>query len=93
MLIRRLQGWEIPESRVTPEHVFLNRRSFMAAAAGAAAIGLTRPARAADDPSAGLYPAKPNPAFGDAGRPVTIPECKATPDMVSRCMYGIDALP
>ena len=72
MLIKRNRGWEIPEARVTPEHVFLNRRSFMAASAGAVALAAARPARAAtEDPSASLYPARPNPAFADAGRPVT----------------------
>jgi methionine sulfoxide reductase catalytic subunit len=68
MLIKRPKGWELRESAVTPEHLFFNRRSFMAA--GAAAL-LARPALAADDPSASLYPAKLNPKFGDAGREVT----------------------
>ena len=71
MLIKRSRGWEIPEAHVTPEHVFLNRRHFMAAGAGALALAAVRPALAADDPSASLYPAKRNPAYGDAGRPVT----------------------
>lgn len=71
MLIKRTRGWEIPEARVTPEHVFLNRRSFMGAAAGALALGVARPAMAAEDPSARLYPAPQNPAFADAGRPLT----------------------
>jgi methionine sulfoxide reductase catalytic subunit len=71
MLIKRNRGWEIPEARVTPEHVFLNRRSFMAASAGAVALAAVKPARADTDPSASLYPAKPNPAYADAGRPVT----------------------
>ena len=73
MLIKRNRGWEIPEARVTPEHVFLNRRSFMAASAGAAAfaVAAARPALAAEDPSAALYPARANAAYADAGRPVT----------------------
>ncbi|WP_373506147.1 protein-methionine-sulfoxide reductase catalytic subunit MsrP [Aestuariivirga sp.] len=72
MLIRRNRGWDIRESQVTPEHVFLNRRSFMGGVAAAGAVAaFGRPALAAEDPSAGLYPAKTNPAFGDAGRPVT----------------------
>ncbi|PZQ15794.1 MAG: protein-methionine-sulfoxide reductase catalytic subunit MsrP [Ancylobacter novellus] len=37
MLIRRAPSWMIPESQATPEHVALNRRLFMGAAAGAAA--------------------------------------------------------
>ena len=72
MLIRRNRVWDIRESQVTPEHVFLNRRAFMGGMAGATAMAaLGRPALAAEDPSASLYPAKANPAFADAGRPVT----------------------
>jgi methionine sulfoxide reductase catalytic subunit len=46
MLIKRIHGWEIPEARATPEDVFVNRRSFMAAGlmagvgAGALAAGV-----------------------------------------------------
>ena len=71
MLIRRIHGWEIPESRVTPEHIFVNRRQLMGLATGAIALAATGPARAAADPSSGLYPAPRNAAFGDVGRPVT----------------------
>jgi sulfoxide reductase catalytic subunit YedY len=71
MLIKRSPGWTIPEQQVTPEHVFLNRRSFMGAAAGAMALAAARPALAAEDPSAALYPAKANPAYTDAQRPLT----------------------
>lgn len=78
MLIRRRPGWELPESRVTPEHVFLNRRQFLGAAAGAAALVAFSPARAATDPSASLYPAPLNPAFAEAGRPVTSAEYTTT---------------
>ncbi len=78
MLIRRNHGWEIPEARVTPEHVFLNRRGFMGAAAGAMAMAAARPAMAAEDPSAGLYPARLNPAYADAQRPVTEAKDAAT---------------
>src|SRR6478609_9274191 len=71
MLIKRRRGWEIPESKVTPENVFLNRRAFMGAAAGAIALAHAGNALAEDDPSAGLYPAPANPKFKDAGRPIT----------------------
>ena len=72
MLIKTVRGWDIPESRVTPEHVFLNRRAFMAgAAAGAALLPMAGRAIAAEDPSAGFYPAKANAAYAGAGRPVT----------------------
>ena len=61
MLIKGLKGWELPESLVTPEHMFLNRRRFMGATAGVAAFLTAGVARAEDDPSMGLYPAKLNP--------------------------------
>ncbi len=67
--------WNLPERLVTPEAVYLNRRSLLAGAAGAAAVSILPPAGAARateaDPSAGLYPAAPDKRFADAGRPVT----------------------
>ena len=64
MLIRKTRGWEIAEREVTPEAVFLDRRQVLAAAGfGAAALALPRQARADEDPSAGLYPAKRNPRY------------------------------
>jgi methionine sulfoxide reductase catalytic subunit len=69
MNVIRRRGWELPESCATPEHVFLNRRTFMGAAAGAAAIGfspeLALAQRVTDipDPTADLYPAKRNEKF------------------------------
>lgn len=72
MLIVRRKGWEIPEARVTPEAALLNRRQLMAAGAGLLALGAaSRGARAADDPSAALYPAAKNSKYADAGRAVT----------------------
>lgn len=68
MLIKRPKGWELRESLVTPEQLFFNRRSFLAASAAALMV---RPALAEDDPSKVLYPAKANPKFADAGREVT----------------------
>jgi sulfoxide reductase catalytic subunit YedY len=72
MFIIRRNGWEIPERDVTPEHVFFNRRRFLGGV-GAAAVSVALPtiAHGEDDPSAKLYPAPGNPAFKDAGRPVT----------------------
>jgi len=65
MHIIRRRGWEIPESRVTPENLVFNRRSVLAA--GGAAVAALSPAlamaqRVADipDPSASLYPVKRN---------------------------------
>ena len=70
------RGWELPEHQATPEKLFLDRRQFVAAAAGAAA-GALSPAlafaqRVSDlpDPSASLYPVKQNPKFV-LDRPVT----------------------
>lgn len=71
MLIKRKFGWEIPESKVTPEAVFLNRRTVLAGFAGAAMTGFAGSALAEGDPSQGLYPAPLNPAYKDAGRAVT----------------------
>jgi methionine sulfoxide reductase catalytic subunit len=71
MLIRRTRGWELPESAATPEHVFLDRRAFMAGATIAGA-GILSPAFAQDaDPSAGLYPAKQNARYQLEGREIT----------------------
>jgi sulfoxide reductase catalytic subunit YedY len=75
MHIIRRRGWELPERLVTPEAVFLNRRSFLGVAA---ALGVAGPAFAETDPSASLYPAKVNPKFADAGRPVTPAEYNTT---------------
>ena len=75
MHILHRRGWEIPEHQATPEHLFFDRRTFLAAA-GAASIGLS-PAgalaqRATDvpDPTADLYPAKRNETY-KLDRPVT----------------------
>ena len=78
MNILRRRGWELPERLVTPEHVFLNRRAFLAAGAGAAASGDLRP-RPRRDRSLRLALSRPlNPAFKDAGREVTPFEINAT---------------
>ena len=42
MLIKSKRRWELPESLVTPEPVFLNRRAFMAGVAGAAVARRSR---------------------------------------------------
>lgn len=76
MNVIRRRGWELPEHQATPEHLFLNRRGFLA---GAGAIALTPLAaggaaaqRVSDlpDPSAHLYPVKRNEAFV-LDRPIT----------------------
>jgi len=64
MLIKSPKGWEIPERLATPEEIALNRRSLIkGAGAIAASAALPARARAAADPTAGLYPAKRNEAY------------------------------
>ena len=65
MHVIRRRGWEIPERLATPEPLFFNRRSFLAAT-GAAALALSPSWRLAQrvadlpDPTKDLYPAKRN---------------------------------
>ncbi len=82
MFVRRKRGWEIPESRVTPERIYLDRRALLAGvgavAAGAIVAGqggisllpIVGAAMAEEDPSAALYPAARNPAY-EVSRQVT----------------------
>ncbi|MCC7045812.1 MAG: protein-methionine-sulfoxide reductase catalytic subunit MsrP [Alphaproteobacteria bacterium] len=70
MLIKRPRGWEIEESGATPERVFHERRRLVQALglgtilAGFGEFGAIGGAAAEEtDPSAGLYPAKRNPAY------------------------------
>ena len=64
MLIRIPRGWERPERQPPDENLFRRRRALMGALAAGprllAAGGMFARARAAADPSAGLYPAKRN---------------------------------
>jgi sulfoxide reductase catalytic subunit YedY len=76
MNIIHRRGWDMPESRVTPEHLFFDRRAFLAATAGAIAAGLA-PAdafaqRVTDQPipTLDLYPGKRDEHF-TLDRPVT----------------------
>jgi sulfoxide reductase catalytic subunit YedY len=77
MNVIRRRGWEIPESRATPEHLVFNRRSLLAGGAAALALapGMGRAQRVTDlaklpDPSADLYLAKRNEKF-TLDRPIT----------------------
>src|SRR4029079_2648747 len=76
MHVIRRRGWEIPEREVTPEHIFLNRRTFLAGTA-AAALSISRDLAAAQrasdlpDPSVGLYPVKRNERYVLGDRPLT----------------------
>ncbi len=85
MLIRRGRGWDMPESRLTPESVWLDRRRLIAGAGAMAAFGAPGPASAQwfsggkpdltrrPDPTDDLYPARTSATFTQAamGRPVT----------------------
>lgn len=77
MLIRKNRGWEIPESEMTPEHVYADRRALLKAMGfGAVALAADLPigrafaAEPAPDPSAKLYPFKRNDKY-KLDRPVT----------------------
>ncbi|MEZ5669786.1 MAG: protein-methionine-sulfoxide reductase catalytic subunit MsrP [Alphaproteobacteria bacterium] len=68
MLIKVKKGWELPESAVTPEAVYLNRRAFMATAAAGTIAGATllnARSAAADETEAwnGLYPVARNETY------------------------------
>ena len=76
MHVIRRRGWEIPERLATPEHLFFNRRAFLAAS-GAAPRSRCRPSwrlaqRIADlpDPTKDLYPVKRNDKYV-LDRPIT----------------------
>jgi sulfoxide reductase catalytic subunit YedY len=60
MHILKSRPWNLSENLVTPEHIFLNRRTFMAGVGAGALLAGT-----------GLAQAAVNPKFADAGRPVT----------------------
>ena len=65
MLIRRTRSWEMPGSQITPESLYLNRRSMLAGSAAMVTLGATGLAQAAPeaDGTAALYPAKRNEAY------------------------------
>ena len=68
MNVIRRRGWELPDRLATPEHIFLDRRSFLQGAAGTIAAlspSIAWAQRVADlpDPTADLYPAKANTVY------------------------------
>lgn len=74
MHVIRRRGWEIPEREATPEHIFFNRRTFLAAT-GAIALSpeLALGQRVADlpDPTKDLYPVKRNEKYSIEPRTIT----------------------
>ncbi len=85
MLVKIKRGWELPESAVTPQSVYLNRRRFLQGAGSVAAGAMVAgglPARARayapeDDPTADLYPVDRNTRY-TVERPLTSYEDAAT---------------
>ena len=74
MILHRRPRWSLPEAACAPEALALNRRAALAALGGAvAAAALPGAARAANrEPEAAWTPPPAvNPAFAEAGRPVT----------------------
>jgi sulfoxide reductase catalytic subunit YedY len=74
MHVIRRRGWEIPERKVTPEHLAFSRRAFLAGGVSALAL-LPAAGRAAESkwqnyPVPDLYPAKRNPKY-TLDRPIT----------------------
>ncbi|MGG7568298.1 protein-methionine-sulfoxide reductase catalytic subunit MsrP [Rhodovulum sp. DZ06] len=68
----RRPSWHLSESAATPESVFMNRRAFLAGAVGAAALAAAPGAAEARPAEIPWTPEAPrNPAYADAGRPVT----------------------
>ena len=72
MNVIRRRGWEIPEHRVTPEHLVFSRRAMLVAGAGAGALAmapsLATAQRVSDqakmpDPTVDLHPARRNEAY------------------------------
>lgn len=85
MFVHRRRRWESPESAVTPESLFWNRRAFLGAAAasataGAFGAGAFAPSSAVAATAGAPFEPKPplNPAFADAGRAVTREEVNST---------------
>src|SRR3546814_17932183 len=66
MLIKRTRGWEIPESRATPEAVWLDRRPLLKALAAAPMLaGTAGPAGCMEEAEAEQRLAAPPPTADD----------------------------
>ncbi|MEO1328586.1 MAG: protein-methionine-sulfoxide reductase catalytic subunit MsrP [Pseudomonadota bacterium] len=80
MHYHRRPRWALPESAVTPEHIAVDRRAFLAGTAlTAAGLALGAPSIARADAPLDPFAPKPplNPDFADAGRPVTSEDLNA----------------
>ncbi len=73
MLIKRNQGWELPDSQLTPENLFFSKRTLLKGA-GLLGANLLLPASAhaqSPNPSSGLYPFKLNETYTLDGKNIT----------------------
>ena len=71
--------WALPERLVTPEHIVLNRRQWLASVGlGSIAASLSMPAGAATPEDPWTPKAPSNPAYADPGRPVTPEDINTT---------------
>ncbi len=84
MLIKRTQGWELPESAAAPQSVFLSRRQLIKAAGSAPLLigagvwpQLAHAADGPEDPSGDLYPARRNERY-QVDWPITDEEIATT---------------
>jgi sulfoxide reductase catalytic subunit YedY len=71
--------WAVPEAKVTPEHIFLNRRQWLASVGAIAAASVAGGKAFAAQPKDPWDPKAPlNPAYADPGRPVTPEDVNTT---------------
>jgi methionine sulfoxide reductase catalytic subunit len=83
MQVIRRPGWQLPEHLATPEHLFIDRRTFVGAAAGTIAsmlvpnFALAQRVTDIPDPTASLYPIKRNEKYV-LDRPLTDEKVNAT---------------
>ncbi len=84
-LIKIPPAWQLPESQVTPEAVFLNRRQFLRGAIATGLAASTLPLTACNNDSTSTLNSQTayknlirNPSFTDVGRPITAESLTST---------------
>ena len=83
-LIKIPPSWQLPESQVTPEAVFLNRRRFLQGAIATGLAATTLPLTACSSPESTINKETAytnlikNPSFVDVGRPITAEHLTST---------------
>ncbi len=78
MRILKNPSWSLPEAITTPEHIFMNRRQWLASAGALAAASIAGSAFARVPTSEWSPAATANPAFADPGRPITPEDVNTT---------------